>query len=181
VLPGWPGYTPFFILLHSEHGNAVPWANAGAVAAADTFGRIDGRKGICDMNGVVLTGLFTFHTADAADLTDFAGQGAFVAVAASDHRLLCRGDKRNQVFRTGFYTHGTASALDRVNFGNAVANTDRAVLAGVHTVAQAHAAILTACHAAGDDRRSRAGRDSFVLHFIGRIVIAAKAVDQSHL
>ena len=66
----------------------MPWANTDTVAAAHAFFRIYNSVKIHNMNGVMLTCLFTLHACDAADFADFVGQHTLIAVAASNHRLL---------------------------------------------------------------------------------------------
>lgn len=136
---------------------------------------------IFDMNRIVLAGLFAAHTANAAYFAGFHDGSAFVAAAAENNCLLFFRNQRKQVFRAGLHAFAAGNAVFRLNHGNAVADAQRIIFAGAHTVAETYAAKAALRRASGYLRGCRAGLDSFILRFVAGIVIAAKAVDNGNM
>ena len=113
----------------------MSWADSNAIAAAHAFFRIYNCVKIHNMNGVMLTCLFTLHACYAANFADFVGHSTLIAVAASNDSLLFSRDKGDQMLGARLNTHGTAFAARWINHCHAVANINGTIGASPHTVA----------------------------------------------
>ena len=109
------------------------------MAAADALVIVDRGHEVLDLDGFCRALALALHAADAADVADFARDGALVLIAAADeHSLLIR-HLLDDFLRAGISAGHAADALVAVDLGNAVDDVHRAELAGSGAVAEADA------------------------------------------
>ena len=95
----------------TEHRDALRRTGSRALAAADTFLRIDGREEIFHMDGVVGADLGAFHAADTPRLTGLADRRAFLMAGTAHHAFCGSRDQRDQMLGAGFDTQAAGLSL----------------------------------------------------------------------
>ena len=122
--------------------NRADRADCMAFAASAALVVIDFCAEILNGNCFIRAGLDALHAADTAGGAFLPGDAALVVVFALDGGLdLFEGHHFDKTLRAGFKAHLARLAHSGVNVSNTVNYADCVILAGIHTVAEAEAAV----------------------------------------
>lgn len=157
------------------NGNALSWATFYAVAATNALGLIHISHKVFDVNGVMLTGLLTLHTANTANLALLTYLGALVvALAAYNGFLMIQRCQINNALRASVNANFAGLATQGVYFGNtAVIDVNGIIRAGVDAVSVTKAAVGTGFAAGIQLRCGFAGKNTCVIHHLFCIFMSA--------
>lgn len=127
------------------------------------------------------TVLLALHAAYAAHLADLAGDGAFVLVGAHDLRRLLAVGYLDELLGTYLGALAAADAEIAVYNGNLIAKLDGVIIAFPCAVAETDAAVLTGIHSAVEQSRSSTGIHTCVIHLDRGVVACAETADDGGL